>query len=307
MDTSQVRHASDAEMSRASDLSAQDEKARQALEHALEEAESNQRFVFPRSGHILQQAKQLSMNGILGEAYPGHYARATYLESLSPRGEMYHLIRTLAHRHPSWTFCLYSAAVVHGLQVPFALLTKAHVGVTQPRNRRSVSSCYAYHALPCLASTTVNGIRVTPLEATVFDCLCHTTFRQGLAIVDSSLHHQLTTVEKLQAYAEENGRYRHGAAKVWRALRYADGRSANGGESVVRSGIIELGFVIPELQVEVPDPLNPNVTITVDYYWRLPDGRIIILELDGLQKYQRDDRGNALTLDETQQVLADER
>lgn len=306
MGTSRTRSATAMETVKAPRLSAQDEKTRLALECALDKAESCLRFTFPRSGSILQLAKQLAAEGLLEEVYPGYYARHSYLAPLSPRGRMYHLIRTLAYRHPSWTFCLYSAAIIHGLQVPYALLNKAHVGVDRSSNRQS-TPCYARHVLTSPTSTIINGIRVAPLEATVFDCLRYATFRQGLAIVDSALHHHLTTLERLENYAEANGRYRHGIAKVWQALRYADGRSANGGESTVRAGIIELGFMVPELQVEVPDPLNPNVTITVDYYWRLSDGRIIILELDGLQKYQRDDSGKTLTLDETQQVLADER
>lgn len=306
METLQAHSANDMETAKASHLMAQDEKIRLALECALDEAESCQRLAFPRSGGILQLAKQLAAEGFLEEVYPRYYARHSYLAPLSPRGRMYHLIRTLACRHPSWTFCLYSAAIIHGLQVPYALLSKAHVGVSKSHNRQS-TSCYAYHVPMSPTSTTVNGIRVTPLEATIIDCLRYATFRQGLAIVDSALHHHLATLEKLRNYVEANGRYRHGIAKVWQALDYADGRSTNGGESTVRAGIIELGFMIPELQVEIPDPLNPNVTITVDYYWRLPDGKIIILELDGLQKYQRNDAGKTLSLDETQQVLADER
>lgn len=307
METPQTQRAGATKALCPSNLSIQDPKTQRALERALNEAESGLRFASPRSGRILQQAKQLVAEGVLEEVYPGYYARPLYLAPLSPRARMHHLIRSLVHRHPSWTFCLYSAAVVHGLQVPYALLTKAHIGVDKSSNRRSTSPCYVHHALPDLSSTVINGIRVTPLEATIFDCLRHATFRQGLAIVDSSLHHQLTTIERLEAYVDEHSRYRHGIARVRQTLHYADGRSANGGESVVRAAIIEIGFIVPELQVEVPDPLNPNVTITVDFYWRLPDGRIIILELDGLQKYQRDDHDKALAIDETQQILADER
>ena len=70
--------------------------------------------------------------------------------------------------------------------------------------------------------------------------------------------------------------------------RYADGRSENGGESIVRAVIIELGFDVPELQVEVDDPMRPGASRKVDFYWQLPDGRAVILELDGLKKYYAD-------------------
>lgn len=66
---------------------------------------------------------------------------------------------------------------------------------------------------------------------------------------------------------------------------HADGRSENGGESVVRAIILELGFAEPDLQVEIEDPLNPGTYKRVDYYWLLEDGRAIVGELDGFEKY----------------------
>lgn len=68
-------------------------------------------------------------------------------------------------------------------------------------------------------------------------------------------------------------------------LMHADGRSENGGESVVRAIILELGFAEPDLQVEIEDPLNPGTYKRVDYYWLLEDGRTIVGELDGFEKY----------------------
>ena len=41
-------------------------------------------------------------------------------------------------------------------------------------------------------------------------------------------------------------------------MAYADGRSENGGESIVRGIMIDLGFALPELQVEIEDPLCPE-------------------------------------------------
>lgn len=49
-------------------------------------------------------------------------------------------------------------------------------------------------------------------------------------------------------------------------LMHADGRSENGGESVVRAIILELGFAEPDLQVEIEDPSTPahtNALITI--------------------------------------------
>ncbi|MBR1828943.1 MAG: hypothetical protein IJ781_05465, partial [Atopobiaceae bacterium] len=68
------------------------------------------------------------------------------------------------------------------------------------------------------------------------------------------------------------------------SVRYADPLAANGGESVARAVMIEQGFMIPELQAEVTDPLDPSQTYYVDYRWQL-EGGDVIGELDGRDKY----------------------
>ncbi|MEE1295576.1 MAG: hypothetical protein UHD09_01715 [Bifidobacterium sp.] len=65
-------------------------------------------------------------------------------------------------------------------------------------------------------------------------------------------------------------------------LTRADGKSENGGESFVRGMIIAMGFRAPEIQVVFS---VDGITYRVDFLWRLPDGRIIVLELDGRDKY----------------------
>ena len=65
----------------------------------------------------------------------------------------------------------------------------------------------------------------------------------------------------------------------------ADERAENGGESVTRARIIELGFVVPELQVEIENPLNEGQYYRADFFWVLEDGTELIGELDGKEKY----------------------
>ena len=72
---------------------------------------------------------------------------------------------------------------------------------------------------------------------------------------------------------------------VRRTLSYADERAESGGESLVRAIIIDAGFVLPELQVEMEDPMGTGSVVRVDFHWRLPDGRVVVLEFDELQKY----------------------
>lgn len=73
-------------------------------------------------------------------------------------------------------------------------------------------------------------------------------------------------------------------ARVFRLLRYANERSENGGESLARGTIIEDRFLTPRIQVTVTDP-QTNTEYRVDFVWKLDDGRVIVAEYDGTQKY----------------------
>lgn len=84
-------------------------------------------------------------------------------------------------------------------------------------------------------------------------------------------------------------------------------RSANGGESIVRAIMIERGFQVPELQVEIEDPMRPGAVFEVDFYWCLPSGRVVIGELDGMVKYRVNAAGAPVTAVETQRRLVAER
>ena len=50
--------------------------------------------------------------------------------------------------------------------------------------------------------------------------------------------------------------------------------------------MIELGFAVPELQVEVARPLEPNRTFRIDFCWTLQDGSRVFGEFDGNAKYE---------------------
>lgn len=86
-------------------------------------------------------------------------------------------------------------------------------------------------------------------------------------------------------------------------MRYADARSESGGESIARAAMIRQGFALPELQVALPQPLNPRRTYRVDFLWTRLDGSKVIGEFDGMQKYEdKALRGGRSSL----RVLADE-
>lgn len=117
----------------------------------------------------------------------GIFARTAAYGSAPPRVRSYKLVRTLGKTHPEWIFCLYSAAMVHGLQVPNRLLDKAHVVSALPNSPASPIARHTW-ALRDGDVVKVTGVQVTSFRRTLIDCLCAAPFKEGLAIVDSALH-----------------------------------------------------------------------------------------------------------------------
>lgn len=274
------------------------------VEQMAREAEEKGLFIVAASRADLYAMERRVAKGLMVSPCRGLYMQAARHNELSPRERSLAAIRTLGTMHPHYVFCSYSAALLHGLQVSYALLDEVHVAARRNQWRGEHRGLVRFHLVEEDEPVSVQGLRVTSLLRTLLDCMCQAPFRYGLAIVDSALHWRLVSRAQLEAYVAVYGKGRIGISTARRVLRYCDGRAENGGESVARATIIDLGLMIPELQVEVTDPMNPNVSARVDMFWLLPDGRIIIGELDGFVKY-RD--GSAAGVDEAVRRLARER
>ena len=89
------------------------------------------------------------------------------------------------------------------------------------------------------------------------------------------------------------GKNRPGKACALRVARYANGGAENGGESKARAAMIEDGWDVPDLQVEIDDPMRPGSPFRVDFAW-LDLPRPVVGELDGVEKYAgREQAGDA--------------
>lgn len=223
--------------------------------------------------------------GELASPFRGMYARCSSFETASIRERTIRTIRTLGLLHPSWVFCGYSAAVIHGLQVPNTVLDSGHYCANGTSRRGSPLIRHHLRLAPQdIVSNT--GARVTSLRKTLVDCLCTSDFRVGLAITDSAIHWELAGKREIECWIEKDGKGRRGIRQARETVAWADGRSENGGESIARATMIELGFVAPYLQVEVFDPMEPDNPKRGDFGWQLEDGSWVIGELDGLGKYR---------------------
>lgn len=215
----------------------------------------------------------------------GMYVRAPYWNSLSKPQRMLHVMRTLQSLHPDWTFCCESAAVAFGLPVSYGEMDVVHVATTRG-NRNAKSRDVQWHVIDDEEFAVVRGFRVTPLARTVFDCMRTTDFPQALAIADGALRVSRTSSSSFVRRFERIGGSYPGKAHAIRTMRYADARSESGGESIARAAMIREGFALPELQVVLPQPLNPQRFFRVDFLWTRLDGTMVLGEFDGMQKYE---------------------
>lgn len=262
------------------------ERSRPCADRLLDEAEGAHRYAFASSRTEAVALRRRRDAGRVVEPAKGYFVRSTVYEGLSKRARTMHLIRAVAHKHPTWIFASFSAALVHGLQVSQRHMDMVHIVVGSHEHKRKPGGFIACHLMEGVEPTVVEGIRVTSLSQTLLDCTCSTSFRYGLALVDSAVHWDLTTVSELKAYFDGYGRRKRGIATARKVLQWVDGKSENGGESIARAVMIELGFTVPELQREVADPMEPQKMKRVDYYWLLPDGTEVMAELDGKRKYK---------------------
>lgn len=220
--------------------------------------------------------------GIYVQPYPSAFVRKktwkhmTYVE----RARM--VVLTVARRHPEWTFCLESAAVVHGLEVSGVDPSIVHVLADDHAHVRDTPHV-VHHDAGGLSTCTCGGTHVTTLEQTAASYLAERDYPHGLAVADSVLKITGCGLDALHAYIDDGvsdagkRQFAHATAS------WADPKSDNGGESYARGVMILLGFERPELQVPF-GKLTENEDYFADYLWRTPEGDIVA-ELDGRDKY----------------------
>lgn len=214
----------------------------------------------------------------------GLYARKSYWLSLDRRLRVQHTVSGLAAKHPAWAFWSYSAAMMHGLEVPNHCLRPMRA-IAARRTKLSSRLLKTRFAREDDRFITVRGVRVTEFWQTVLDCLLESSLGAGLAIADSALRISGATSDELVGYIESRGRSKRGIRRALMIARHADGKAENGGESRTRAFFISRGYLLPELQVEIPDPVDEGI-FQVDFLWRLPGGRCVVGELDGKEKYE---------------------
>lgn len=228
------------------------EEVRQRLNRQLDEAELAGSCLVPSAE---KDRKALLDRGLeFIQPIFGLFARRAVWRSLTPPQRTLSLMRGIAQSHPSWNFCGTSAAVAHGLPVTWSLLT--HVEVATHSSGRSVPGI-RMRRLSERHATVQNGLRLTTLWRTVFDCLVELNLPDALAIADAALRRTGMSAGWLVEHLRRTYRGHRGLHRALETASLADGRSESGGESIARATMHELGFATPQIQVWFEDPLEP--------------------------------------------------
>lgn len=248
------------------------------LKALMSEANGHNRCYVPASPAERKQFRRRVASNNITEAHRGMFVDSATWKRVGTKQRAMMIIRTLNDQHPTWIFVGVSAALIHGLDVPLNQLGDVHIAGTSNKTGPNLVRHMEHVEEP----TMTLGLPVTPLAQTVFETCRDLDPRYGLAVCDSALRNYNLTREQLIDMLEPFSS-RKGYRKVLQIAQFADGRSENGGESYSRATIIELGFAIPDLQVEFENPLDPKHPFRLDFYWDLPSKKVDG-ELDGKDK-----------------------
>lgn len=208
------------------------------VDKLLDEAEANGScFAAHREPELSLFARRAEAGELVRPA-PRLYARREHWATLCPEERELHVIRGIARLGEDWIFCGPSAALLHGLSVSHRRL--GTVEVCYPRGGRRL---YGGRVLTrhmgrnAEAPVHLDGARATPLLRTALDCMRTFDLRDGLAVADSALRAGGLSREELVAYIDAADHRLRGIGQAREVALLADGRAANGGESVARGAM----------------------------------------------------------------------
>ena len=253
------------------------------LEQRLDAAQRQRLCVWGLNASQRCSLAKRAKAGELQCIYKGMYVRPDYWGSLDGAERYRHIIRSLAAKHPQWVFSEMTAAALHGINESTRHMRNVNIAVTRNTYQHDYG-LLRHHYMADIQYEVVDGVRVTPLHRTAFDCMRKHTFPDALAIGEAVLRKRLASKKSLRDFFEQS--QGKGRNQALRALEYATGRTENGGEAYALGVIVEEGFTCPTLQEEVIYPFDLAHRDRVDFAWHTADGRFIVAELDGRVKYR---------------------
>lgn len=262
------------------------------VEHALDMAEQERRCVV-MPAHSLRCAllRRVGAGDVLSPAR-GLFVRREYWERLDAFERNRHMTRALNLQYPAWVFGGLEAACAHRIDHDISLHGNALKVIVTRRRTQSSSWIVREYRKECTA-VVVDGVRVPSFACTVAEIMHDYGFVNAVIAASCALRRQVTK----QQIAHELRQLGDCEPYVWRALEYASPLCANGGEARALAVMIEEGIQRPLLQHEFVDPDTGRRAYS-DYLWILPDGRLIVGELDGREKYVNPEMTGGRTVEE---------
>ncbi|MCH9275134.1 hypothetical protein JS533_002425 [Bifidobacterium amazonense] len=254
-----------------------------ALNDRCKAAERQRLCIWAANDADRRMLRRRSEAGELVRVFGRCFARADQWNALDRVERYRRIVRSLAVMHPNWVFCDMTAAVMQGISDSTRHLDTVHIVTSRERHVHDYGQV-RHHYVKDDAYELADGVRVTPLERSAFDCARRLPFPDGLAVIEAVLRLGLRGKPDLEeSFASMLG-YRRAAAR--KVLRYASGRTENGGEAYSLGVMIEERYMVPLLQEEIIDQCDLSRVYRVDFAWRTEDGRLIVGELDGQVKYR---------------------
>lgn len=253
------------------------------LDRHLDEAQRQRLCVWGESDTSRRVLLRRAKLGDLLCAYPGLYARPDYWAQLDARNRYLHVVRSLARLHPQWIFCGMTAAAVYGINTATRHMDLIHIRTIDNRHVHDYGKV-RHHHIRDDRFEMVDGVRVTPLPRTVFDCARKQSFPDALAVIEAVLRERVMSKDELERCFESLPGWNKDVAL--RALAPATGDTENGGEAYALGVMLEERFAMPLLQEPIVDPYNACTVYRVDFAWRDEHGGLIVAELDGRVKYK---------------------
>jgi hypothetical protein len=245
--------------------------------------------------------RRAAARGDLSRVASGIYVPSTLWKALDGDERHRLLVRAIASRHMDEQLSHDSAASLWRLPSLGAWPTRAHAAGDDDARGRSTTLLLRHTLGLDPNGVVIDGYRVTSLARTVVDIARSSSFARGVAMADQALRgdpengrHPLSRAD-LEAEAG-----RSGAGRARRVADFADGRSANAGESLCRVQFHALGLPAAILQKEFVDRQGRIVS---DFYFEEFD---LAAEFDGDKKYLRS-RAFQRHLSEAEIVLAEKR
>ena len=275
---------------------------REDLCKRLEDAHKNGRCLVPGSVTESHRLREAFRRGDILSPAPQVYALPDVWTQMKPAERERQRVRALASLHPAWVFAGPSAAAMYGLAVANWHFGKVHLACSGTSCARDTAAIKR-HVVSGDTFERIGEVTVTSFVRTAFDCMRMWDFPSALAVGDSAARLLGMSGIQLEDQLQQFHAGHRGYGHALDTARLADGRSENGGESIARATMIRYGYMVPDLQVEIPNIADEHSVFRVDFLWRLP-GWSVAGELDGREKY----KNPAMTHGrDVVDVLADER